>query len=101
MNNKMRKIGEKILENKLGTKIDLFESGSFFKEPTNGEKNYFTFADFSNQRELFLILSEYLKNYNIDDEVVQSLSNEAFTLYQNKSSEDESGDLSEFIYIMH
>ncbi len=97
----MRKIGEKILENKLETKIDLFESDSFFKEPTNGKKNYFTFADFSNERELFVILSEYLKNYNIDSEVIQSLSNEAFALYQNNSSEDESGDLSEFIYIMH
>tara|TARA_Y100000591_G_scaffold310425_1_gene312734 strand:- start:1375 stop:1668 length:294 start_codon:yes stop_codon:yes gene_type:complete len=97
----MKKIGEKILENKLEAEIEPLENGSFFKEPTNGEKNYFTFADYSNERELFVILSEYLKNYNIDDKVIQSLSNEAFALYQNRSREDESGDLSEFIYIMH
>ena len=97
----MKSIGKNILKNKLINENNVSEENSFFKKPSHGNKNYFTFADFSNEQELSSVLAIYLENYGLDDKVLLKLSSEAFSLHEKKQEEDKSGDLSEFIYIMH
>ncbi len=73
---------------------------SYFEEPVLGQLDYFTYSDFSNKQELIEIFNQYLSLENISIPVAQDLGGLAFTLYK-ENGDDDSGEISEFLYAMH
>ena len=77
----------------------LISEDTYFNEPSRGMLDYYSFADFTNEKELAAIFKSYLQEENLSDTDLQKLSALAFELHQSKK--DDAGDLSEFVYVMH
>lgn len=97
---KLKKIALAILDvNPSTIKEEPDGSTSYFSDPVHGEKDYFSFADFSNTTDLANLFSAYLAEENMSPKVAKKLAEVTFDLKQSKK--EDASDLSEFIYVMH
>ena len=97
----LSKIGKKILKNNR-ERVDTPDStGSFFQNPVSGDLNYHTFSDYSSESELAVVLEQYLNEYGLSQSDYLEMAQLAFKLHEQKNKGGETGDLSEFVYIMH